>query len=203
MGLAHGWNVQELNRAPGEVFVGLSALPPDSIVTIDLDTATPDETENPDAVSLGYTTSGWTGSVKPTFDSRSVDEEETPVATTQSGSEVTLAGAIRQVKNLARLALITPGSVYTPPTGGVEKLTGGGLKTFSYTSVVLVWQDENDANVVYCFGLYRAVNTGDIGFRASRTADSEVNVNFTGYADSSRNAGDRIWYYAKIEAAGS
>ena len=198
-GLAHGWDTTELNRASGEVFVGLAALAVDALPTIDLDTVTPDATANPDAMSLGYTNEGWTAAARPSFQAVRVDEEEDAVSTFITSNEVTLSGAIRQVKNLERLALITPGSVHTPLAAGVEKLTGGGLRTFSYTTAVLLWEDPNEPGVVWAFGLYKCINTAGLEIGVGRTRDSAVNVTLTGYADSTRDAGDRTFFFARLE----
>lgn len=196
-GLAHGWAVDELNRAPGEVFVGLATLAVDAVPTIDLTTGTPDATANPSGVSLGYTNEGWTASAKPTFDAIRVDEEEDAVSTFITSNDVSISGAIRQVKNFDRLALITPGATHVAEASNVEKLTGGGLKTFSYTVAMLVWEDPNEPGTFWAFVLYRCVNTAGLELGVGRTKDSAVNVTLTGYADSTRDAGDRTYALVK------
>ncbi len=198
-GVAHGWNSSELNRAAGEVFVGLSAVAVDSVPTIDFDTGTPDATANPDAESVGYTSEGWTASVKPALEGDRVDEEEDPVEDYITTNEVTLSGAIRQVKNLSRLALLTPGSVYTAPAGGVEKVTGGGKRSFNYMTAMLIWEDHQEPGVFYAFVLYRCVNTAGLEIAVGRTRPSAVPVTLSGRAVSGRSAGDRTYCFVRYE----
>lgn len=197
MGVAHGWNSEELNRAAGELFIGLSAVALDSVPTIDFDTGTPDEDENPDAVSVGYTAEGWTASAKPAIEGDRVDEEEDPVEDYISTNEVTVAGNMRQVKNLARLAKLTPGSVYHAVSGGIEKITGGGKRSFNYMTAMLIWEDHQEAGVFWGFGLYKCVNTAGIELAVGRTKGSAVPISLSGRAVSTRTAGDRTYFFAK------
>lgn len=203
MGLPNGWDVNELHRGFGEVFVGLALPAVDSIPEIDFDTGTPDEIANPDAFSIGYTNGGWDFTATPTFEEDRVDEEEDPVADFITTNEVTLAAEMRQVKNLERLAFLMPGGTHVPESGGIEKLTGGGKQTFSYFTAMLIVPDQVDAGVYWSITLYRCLNRGGIAFGFGRTRSSAATLSLSGRAVSGRTAGDRTFAIARHEAPGS
>lgn len=198
-GVDHGWDPQELNRAAGELFIGLSAVALDSVPTIDFDTGTPDGTANPNAESLGYTAEGWTASAKPTIEGDRVDEEEDPVEDFITTNEVTIAGTIRQVKNLARLAKLTPGAVYHAVAGGIEKITGGGKRSFNYMTAMLIWEDHQEPGVFWAFVLYKCVNSAGLEIAVGRTKGSAVAITLSGRAVSTRTAGDRTFAFVRYE----
>lgn len=200
MGLPNGWDVNELHRGFGEVFVGLAQPAVDSLPTLDLDTGTPDEVENPDAFSIGYTNEGWNFGAAPTFEEDRVDEEEEAVQDFITTNEVTLSAEMRQVKNLEKLAALMPGGTHHPASGGIEKLTGGGKKTFGYSVVVLIVPDQVDEGVYWMICLYRAINRGGLSFGFGRTRSSAASIEFAGRSLSGRSAGDRTFAIARVEA---
>jgi len=200
-GLPHGWNVNELHRGFGELFVGL-ALPADgAVMAIDFATGTPDATANPNGFSVGYTAEGWDFTIEYTSEQRKVDEEETAVADFITETTATIAGQMAQVRNLEKLSFMLPGSVYTAPAGTptqVEKITGGGGTTFDYFTAALIWPDDDDDAVFWWIMLYRCLNTGGLTIGIGRTKDALAPVTLSGRAVSSRTAGDRV--YAKVRA---
>src|ERR1044071_9824396 len=125
MGLDNGWNIAELHRGFGQLFVKLAIPAVDAVMAIDFATGTPDAAANPDGFSVGYTNEGWEFATSPTFDEIRVDEEEDAVSDFITQNEATITGAMRQVRNLSKLSTMLPGSVYTPPTGSptqIEKI---------------------------------------------------------------------------------
>lgn len=201
-GLAHGWSIGELHRGFGELFGGLATPAVDAVPVIDFATGTPDATANPDGFSFGYTNEGWTFATSPTFDEIRVDEEEDAVSDFITANEATISGAMRQVRNLDRLAQLLPGSVYNAPAGTptqIEKVTGGGLQTFSYHVAMLIWPDDDDPAVFWAVVLYRCLNRGGLEFSISRAGDSAATVTLTGRAVSGRTAGDRTYAIVRYE----
>lgn len=201
-GLAHGWAIGELHRGFGELFLGLALPAVDAVPAIDFATGTPDATANPDGFSVGYTNEGWTFATSPTFDEIRVDEEEDAVSDFITANEATISGAMRQVRNLERLSALLPGSSYNAPAGSptqIEKVTGGGLQTFSYYVAMLIWPDDDDPAVFWAVVLYRCLNRGGLEFSISRTNDSAATVTLTGRAVSGRTAGDRTYAIVRYE----
>lgn len=201
-GLAHGWDINELHRGFGELFINLALPANGAVMAIDFATGTPDATANPNGMSVGYTNEGWEFATSPTFDEIRVDEEEDAVSDFITASEATISGAMRQVRNLERLSTLLPGSVYTAPAGTptqIEKLTGGGLQTFSYYTSALIWPDDDDADVFWWVMLYRCLNRGGLSIGIGRTKDSAATVTLTGRAVSGRTAGDRTYAIVRAE----
>src|SRR5690349_17817578 len=201
-GITDGWATGELHRGFGQLFVNLAVPAVDAVMAIDFATGNPDATANPDGFSVGYTNEGWEFATSPTFDEIRVDEEEDAVSDFITQNEATITGAMRQVRNLEKLSTMLPGSVYTAPTGSptqIEKITGGGLKTFSYFCAALVWPDDDDAAVVWWVMLYRCLNKGGLKIALGRTKDSAADVTLTGRAVSGRTAGDRTYAIVRAE----
>jgi hypothetical protein len=200
-GLSDGWNINELHRGFGQLWVGL-ALPADgAVMAVDFPSGNPDATANPGAFSVGYTVDGWEFDVQYTSDQRKVDEEETAVADFITETTATITGQMAQVRNLEKLSFMLPGSVYTAPAGTptqIEKITGGGGSTFSYFTAALIWPDDDDADVLWWIMLYRCLNTGGLKIGVGRTKDSVAPVTLSGRAVSGRTKGDRV--YAKVRA---
>jgi len=202
MGLAHGWDVDELMRAPGEVFAGLALPAVDSIPEVDLATGTFDEVDNPDGYSLGYTQEGWTFKTEPTFEEDRVDEEEEAVESFITQNNTTLSAALRQVQNLSRLAKLLPGATYHALTAGIEKVTGGGKKTFDYMTAGFIAEDPHEAGTFWVIVLYRCLNTAGVELGFGRTKNTLMNVTLAAKAVSGRTAGDRVYAIARVKAAG-
>lgn len=201
-GLANGWNINELHRGFGQLFVGL-ALPADgAVMAIDFPSGNPDATANPNGFSVGYTSEGWEFTIEYTSEERRVNEEETPVADFITETTARITGTMAQVRNLDLLSFMLPGSVYSAPAGTptqIEKLTGGGGSTFSYFTAALIWPDDDDADVKWWIMLYRCLNTGGLTLGISRTADSLAPVTLSGRAVSGRTAGDRVYALVRAE----
>jgi hypothetical protein len=201
-GIADGWNIDELHRGFGQLFVMLATPANGAVMAIDFATRRPDATANPDGFSVGYTVDGWTFDTKPTFDQRRVDEEETAVSDFITETEATIAGQMAQVRNLEKLSIMLPGSQYAAPTGTptqIEKVTGGGLSTFDYMTAALVWPDDDDSAVVWWVMLYRCLNSGGLSFGVARTKDAVASVTLSGRAVSGRTAGDRVYAIVRAE----
>jgi hypothetical protein len=112
-GLANGWNINELHRGFGQLFVGL-ALPADgAVMAIDFPSGNPDATANPSGFSVGYTSEGWEFTIEYTSEERRVNEEETPVADFITETTARITGTMAQVRNLDLLSFMLPGSVYS------------------------------------------------------------------------------------------
>lgn len=201
-GIADGWDITKLHRGFGQLFVKLAIPAVDAVAAVDFATGTFDATANPDAFGVGYTSEGWTFATNPTFDEIRVDEEEDAVSDFITQNEATITGAIRQVRNLEMINTMLPGSVYTAPTGTptqIEKVTGGGLKTFDYFCAGLIFPDDDDPDVLWWVMLYRCLNRGGLSIELGRTKDSAANVTLTGRAVSGRTAGDRTYAIVRAE----
>lgn len=200
-GVALGWDTLKLHRGFAKMVIKLAVPATDAVMVIDFATGMPDATANPNAIHVGYTAEGWEFNIEYTSDQRRVDEEETAVADFITETTATITGQMAQVRNLPLLSAMLPGSVYTAPTGTptqIEKVTGGGLSTFSYFCAALIWPDDDDADVIWWVMLYRCLNTGGLSIGLGRTKDSLANVTLSGRAVSGRTAGDRV--YAKVRA---
>lgn len=201
-GLANGWNVNELHRGFGQLFIKLALPANGAVMAIDFATGTPDAVANPSGISVGYTAEGWDFATNPTFEQRRVDEEEAAVADFITETEATITGQMAQVRNLSKISALLPGSVYTAPAGTptqIEKVTGGGLATFSYFTAALIWPDDDDADVFWWVMLYKCLNSGGLSIGIGRTKDSVANVTLSGRAVSGRTAGDRVYALVRAE----
>lgn len=201
-GVADGWAVDELHRGFGKLVINLAIPATDAVMVIDFATKMPDATANPSGLHIGYTNEGWDFATSPTFDEIRVDEEEDAVSDFITVNEATISGAMRQVRNLTKLQALLPGSVYTAPTGTptqIEKVTGGGLQTFSYFCAALIWPDDDDDAVVWWIMLYRCLNRGGLTIGIGRTKDAAATVTLTGRAVSGRTAGDRTYAIVRAE----
>jgi hypothetical protein len=201
-GLPNGWDIGELHRGFGQLFVMLAVPAVDAVAAIDFATGTFDATANPDGLSVGYTVEGWEFATNPTFEERRVDEEEVAVQDSITETTATITGQMAQVRNLERLSVMLPGSVYTAPAGTptqIEKVTGGGLSTVSYFCAGLIWPDDDDPAVFWWVMLYRCLNSGGLSIGIGRTKDSVANVTLSGRAVSGRTAGDRVYAVVRAE----
>jgi hypothetical protein len=201
-GVADGWNIGELHRGFAKLVVKLAIPALDAVMAFDFATGMPDATANPDAFHVGYTADGWEFDIEYTSDQRKVDEEETAVSDFITETTATITGQMAQVRNLSKLSTMLPGSVYTAPTGSptqIEKVTGGGLATFSYFCAALIWPDDDDTAVFWWTMLYRCLNTGGLKIGLGRTKDSLAPVTLSGRAVSGRTAGDRVYAIVRAE----
>lgn len=201
-GIADSWNVDELHRGFGQLFVNLAVPAVDAVAAVDFATKTFDATANPDGFGVGYTNEGWEFGTSPTFDQIKVDEEAEAVRDYLTANEATITGSMRQVRNLSKLSTMLPGSVYTAPTGTptkIEKVTGGGLSTFGYFCAGLIWPDDDDEAVLWWVMLYRCLNSGGLKMGLGRTKDSAADVTLSGRAVSGRTAGDRTFAIVRAE----
>jgi hypothetical protein len=181
----------------------MMALPAvDAVPAVDFATKTPDATANPDAFSVGYTNEGWSFATEITSDEVRVDEEETAVRDFITATAATITGAMRQIRDLPKLATLMPGAVYSAPTGSptqIEKVTAGGASAFSYFCAMLIFPDDDDEAVIWGIVLYRCLNSGGLSIELGRTKDSAANVTLAGRAVSGRTAGDRVFAIARYE----
>jgi hypothetical protein len=201
-GVADAWDIGELHRGFGKLVINLAVPAVDGVMAIDFASGMPDLTANPDGLHVGYTVEGWYFNIEFTSDQRRVDEEETAVADFITETTATITGQMAQVRNLEKLSMMLPGSVYTAPAGTptqIEKVTGGGLSTFSYFCAALIWPDDDDPAVLWWVMLYRCLNSGGLSIGIGRTKDSVANVTVSGRAVSGRTAGDRVYALVRAE----
>lgn len=201
-GVAVGWDINELHRGFARLVVKLAVPAVDAVMAIDFATGMPLLSANPDAFHVGYTEDGWEFDTNSTTDARKVDEEETAVSDFITETTATITGQMAQVRNLQKLSVMLPGSVYTAPTGSptqIEKVTGGGLSTLSYFCAALIFPDDDDPAVIWWIMLYRVLNSGGLKIALGRTKNSLAAVTLSGRAVSGRTAGDRVYAIVRAE----
>jgi len=200
-GTALNYTVAQIIRGPVNVFLDVASPAAGAELTIDStdNIHTPDATANPSAVALGLFTGGMEVRIGQTFEHAEADQLTSAYRSAISADEVVLSprGALQFGGGATRFtntAKLLQGVTASTPTGK-RKLTGGGLTTVTYRTVLAIWAQAEDPTKYEYILLYRAFNDAGLAFTLSRKTDASSDLAFRGFADSSRTAGDQIYQW--------
>lgn len=163
---------------------------------------TPDSTQNPNALHIGWTDAGSQFSVKPTFQNFFADESPDPIISRVTAQEAIISGSLLQVMDMDLVEVLNPTATRSDVMGS-EGVTFG-TSTQTYTSVALIWPMEDDPSRFGVIHLYKAFNDqGLVGNITSKDL-SKSPYAFRGLAVSTRTATDRVGrYFVQNAGAGS
>lgn len=154
---------------------------------------TPDSTQNPNALHIGWTDAGSQFSVKPTFQNFFADESPDPIISRVTAQEAIISGSLLQVMDMDLVEVLNPTATRSDVMGS-EGVTFGTAAQ-QYTSVALIWPMEDDSTRFGVIHLYKAFNDqGLVGNITSKDL-SKSPYAFRGLAVSTRAATDRVGRY--------
>lgn len=162
----------------------------------------PDATQNPNALHIGWTDSGSQFSVKPTFTNFSADESPDPIISRVTAQEAVISGSLLQVMDMDLVEVLNPTATRSDVLG--TKGVTFGIATPAYTSVALVWPMEDDPTRFGVVHLYKAFNDQGLAGNITSKELSKSPYAFRGLAISERTATDRVGrYFVTNAGAGS
>lgn len=177
---------------PGKMYAGL-AIPGAGGRLILSSDGTPDATQNPTALHLGYTDGGVEFKMNHTLTGFTPDETNFPVISRVTGEEASLSGSLWQVMDFDIAVILSPTAVRSN-LAGTQGMTFGGLNTVSYNSVAVIFPIEGSSGpVIYgVFHLYKAINDQGIAAKVTKTAVGASPFGFKGHTIPTRAAGDQV-----------
>lgn len=154
---------------------------------------TPDSTQNPNALHIGWTDAGSTFSVKPTFQNFFADESPDPIISRVTAQEALISGSLLQVMDMDIVEVLNPTATRSDVMG-TEGVTFG-VATPAYTSVALIWPMEDDPTRFGVIHLYKAFNDAGLAGNITSKDLSKSPYAFRGLAIGTRAAADRVGRY--------
>lgn len=176
----------------GKLYAGL-AIPGAGGRLILSSDGTPDATQNPTAIHLGYTEGGVEFKMGHTLTGFTPDETNYPIISRITGEEASLSGSLWQVMDFDIATILSPTAVRSN-LAGTQGMTFGGINTFTYQSVAVIFPIEGtSAPVVYgVFHLYKALNDQGIAAKVTSKAVGATPFGFKGHTIPTRTAGDQV-----------
>jgi hypothetical protein len=200
-GTARRYSTAEVIKGPVDIWLDVAAPAAGAEATIDTtsNVHTPDATASPSAIHLGMTKGGLSVLMRPSTANSDSDEISAPYRSILSAEEIVLSpkGSLQFSGGASRLALANKlllGSTASTPSGK-RKLTGGGLSTITFMTVLAIWASAEDASKYEYIMLYRSFNDAGLAFDLSRLTDASSDLAFRGFSDVSRAAGDQIYQW--------
>jgi hypothetical protein len=191
-GTADNFSSTTVAIGPGKLYAGL-AIPGAGGRLILASDGTPDATQNPNAIHLGYTEGGTEWKQSHTLTSFNADESNFPIVSRITAEEASISGSLLQIMDFDIDVILNPLNVRSNLVG-TQGATLGGMTTFSYNSVAVVFPIEGSSGpVVYgVFHLYKAVNDAGGAAKVTSKALGASPFSFKGHAISTRAAGDQV-----------
>lgn len=190
-GTANNFSSTTVALGPGKLYGGL-AIPGTGGRLILSSDGTPDSTQNPSALHLGYTQGGTEFKQSHTLTQFKPDESNFAIISRVTGEEASISGAYWQILDFDINAMMNPLDLRSDLAGG-QGATFGGLTTFSYLSVAVIFPIEGSSPTIYgYFHLYRAVNDAEAAAKITSTEPGASPFSFVGHAISTRAAGDQV-----------
>ena len=187
---------------PGKIYADLVVPGHGGRLIVDPSTLTPDLTQNPDAVHLGYTREGGEVTVQPQFTDFFGDESQFPLLTRVQQEVVSISGEILQVTDMNVMEILMPTATRST-ISGIDGIHFGGAAALTYTSVAIIAPLVEDATRIWVAHLYEAFNNQGVAARVTRTALAGSPFAFQGRAIGTRPAGDQVGVLFKTNIAGS
>lgn len=190
-GTANNFSSTTVALGPGKLYAGL-AIPGTGGRLILASDGTPDSTQNPSALHLGYTAGGTEFKQSHTLTGFKPDESNFPVISRITAEEASISGAYWQIMDFDINAIMNPLDVRSDLLG-TQGATFGGMTTFSYQSVAVIFPIEGSSPTIYgVFHLYKAVNDAESAAKITSTEPGASPFSFKGHAISTRAAGDQV-----------
>lgn len=191
-GTANNFSDTTVAIGPGKLYAGL-AIPGTSGRLILSSDGTPDSTQNPSALHLGYTEGGVEFKQSHTLTGFKADESNFDIVSRITNEAASLSGSLLQVMDFDIDVILNPLNVRSN-LAGTQGATFGGITSFSYQSVAVIFPIEgSSAPVVYgVFHLYKAVNDAESAAKISSQSLAASPFSFKGHVISTRAAGDQV-----------
>jgi hypothetical protein len=154
----------------------------------------PLDSQNPNALHLGYTQEGLEWLVRPEFLGFTPDEELDPIIFRPQSEEKVISGGMWQAADLDLAEALVPTSTRSDIFAS-KGLTFGGKQTITYTSVAAIAPLALDPTRFAVFHLYKAFNDQGLAAQLGKTKVSNSPFAFRGLAISTRAEGDRAGRY--------
>lgn len=201
-GTADNFDGTKVLIGPGKIYADLAVPGHNGRLIVDPTTLTPDDTQNPDALHLGYTREGGEVTVQPQFTDFFGDESQFPLLTRVQQEVVSISGEILQVTDFNVMEILMPTSTRSA-LPGVDGIHFGGATALRYTSVAIIAPLVEDPTRIWVAHLYEAFNNQGVAARISRTTLAGSPFAFQGRAIGTRPAGDQVGVLFKTDIAGS
>jgi len=176
----------------GKMYAGL-AIPGVNGRLILASDGTPDSTQNPSAIHLGYTEAGVEFKLGHTVTDFFADESNFPILSRVTAEEAAMTGSLLQIMDFDIATILSPLSTRSN-LNGTQGMTFGGGTTFSYQSVAVIFPIEGSSSpVIYgVYHLYKAVSDQGLTVKVTSKAPGFSPFGFKGYAIPTRAAGDQV-----------
>jgi hypothetical protein len=176
---------------PGKLYAGL-AIPGVGGRLILASDGTPDSTQNPNALHLGYTDGGVEWKQSHSLTEFTPDESNFPVISRVTGESASISGSYWQTMDFDINAIMNPLDVRSD-LAGTQGATLGGVTTFSYQSVAVIFPIEGSSPTIYgVFHLYKAVNDAEAAAKITSKAVGSSPFSFKGHVIPTRPVGDQV-----------
>lgn len=180
----------------GYVWLNCAVPAVDSIITVVANSngePTPDSTENPSAVHLGYTDKGTKCSYKFTKTDATDDEHYMPHDMKITAESMSIEGGWKQLLDSALLVPMSVGGTLTSPTGG-KLVQFGGLDTITPTCIAVFAPKKNDATKFIQFVIFSGYNTEGVEWSNTKEGEAVSPFKFEALAVSTRAKGKQSGY---------
>lgn len=185
----------DVPRGPVDIWIGVAKPADGAELVIDVTNgiATPDSTSNPNAQHLGMSKGGASVLLRQPTEGEFSDELPAKFRDVVSADEAVISpkGAL-QIQNLALLQKLITGATLSTPTGKT-KLTGGGLTTVTYYTILALWMQPESTTRYFYVLLYKARNNAGLAFDLTSKASGSSDLAFEGVADLTRLPGDNLY----------
>lgn len=191
-GTADNFSSTTVAIGPGKLYAGLAIPNAGGRLILHTD-GTPDSTQNPTAFHCGYTEGGTEMKISFTLTGYPTDESNFPIISRVTAEEASISGSAIAVMDFDLQVLLNPLAVRSN-LAGTQGMTFGGLTTFAYTSVAVIFPIEGSSSpVVYgVFHLYKALNDQGMAAKVTSKGLGASPFAFKGHAISTRAAGDQV-----------
>lgn len=191
-GTADNFSSTTVAVGPGKLYAGLAIPGAGGRLILHTD-GTPDSTQNPSALHLGYTQDGTEFKTSHTLTGFTPDETNYPIISRVTGEEASISGSLWQIMDFDIAMLLNPMATRSN-LAGTQGFTFGGNTTFSYSSVAVIFPIEGSSGpVVYgVFHLYKAVNDQGLAAKVTKTAPGASPFGFKGHTVPTRAVGDQV-----------
>lgn len=191
-GTADNFSSTTVAIGPGKLYAGLAIPGAGGRLILHTD-GTPDSTQNPSAIHLGYTEGGTEWKQGHSLTEFRADESNFPIISRITEESASISGSLLQLMDFDINAILNPLDVRSN-LAGTQGATFGGLTTFTYQSVAVIFPIEgSSAPVVYgVFHLYKAVNDSEAAAKITSKALGATPFSFKGHAIPTRTAGDQV-----------
>ncbi|HKS27077.1 MAG TPA: hypothetical protein VJS44_04630 [Pyrinomonadaceae bacterium] len=182
------FNKQKTMWNPGYVYYGCAVPAPGAIITVVIDAngiPTPDATENPNHIHLGYTPKGTKCLYKWTKTDATDNEHTMPHDVRLTGEEMTITGQWKQLLDADLLEKMSVGGTKSSITGGTL-IDFGGQDVLTPACIAVFAPRKEDPTKIIQFVLYSAYNTEGVEFTNDKDAEADSPFTFVGLSLANR-----------------